>query len=102
MTIKRLLASAATTLVLCVLFTHTAFSQDKTITGTVTDDKGAPIVGATVAAKGTKVATSTSAAGTFKITLPANSSTLTISSVGFAPQDVRITDQTSIQVSLVS
>jgi len=102
MTINRLLAKAATLLLLCVLFTQTAFSQTKTITGTVTDDKGAPLIGATVTAKGSKVGTSTDASGSFKITLPPTSSTLTISSVGFASQDIRITDQTTVQVSMVA
>src|SRR5580704_8216810 len=102
MTIYRLLAKATGFLLLCVLLTQTAFSQSKTISGTVADDKGAPVVGANVTAKGTKVGTITDASGGFKITLPANSSTLTISSIGFAPQDIRITDQTSLQVTLVA
>lgn len=102
MTIYRLLAKATGFLLLCVLLTQTSFSQSKTISGTVADDKGAPVVGANVTAKGTKIGTITDASGSFKITLPATSSTLTISSIGFAPQDIRITDQTSLQVTLVA
>jgi TonB-dependent starch-binding outer membrane protein SusC len=102
MTINRLLAKIAMLLLLCVLFTQTAFSQSKTITGTVTDDKGAPLVGANVTAKGTKVGTTTDASGGFKITMPATSSTLTISSIGFTSQDIRITDQNSVQVTLAT
>ncbi len=86
---------------LCVLFTHTIQAQTKTITGKVTDDKGVPVLGATVTAKGTKVGASTDATGTFHITMPANSSTLVISSVGFTQQEIRITDQTMLNVALV-
>ena len=101
MTIQRLLAITVSLTLICVLFTQTAFSQTKTITGKITDDKGAPIQGATVTAKGTKVGASTDASGSFRITMPPNSSTLVISSVGFAAQEIRITDQTSVDVSLV-
>ncbi|HEX3934781.1 MAG TPA: hypothetical protein VHW43_08890, partial [Puia sp.] len=61
MTIQRLLARFAGFVLLCVLFTQTAFSQTKTITGKVTDDKGGPIPGATVTLKGTSAGASTTA-----------------------------------------
>ena len=61
MTIQRLLTKTVGFILLCVLFTQTAFSQTKSITGKVTDDKGAPIQGATVTVKGTKVGASTAA-----------------------------------------
>ena len=41
-------------LFLCVSFTQLAFSQTKVITGTITDDKGAPVQGASVTVKGVK------------------------------------------------
>jgi len=102
MTIQRMLAKAACLLLLCVLFTLSAFSQTRTITGKVLDDKGAPLSGATVTAKGTKAGASTSADGTYKITVPPTARTLVISSVGFAQQDIPIGDRTSIDVSLVA
>jgi TonB-linked SusC/RagA family outer membrane protein len=101
MTIQRLLAKMVSLTLICVLLTQTSFSQTKTITGKITDEKGVPVQGATVTAKGTKVGASTDAAGSFRIAMPPNSSTLVISSVGFAPQEIRITDQTTVDVSLV-
>ncbi|MDO6432051.1 SusC/RagA family TonB-linked outer membrane protein [Flavitalea sp. BT771] len=102
MTIQRMLAKSVGFVVLCVLFTLTAFSQTKTITGKVSDDKGAPIQGATVAVKGTKSGASTGLDGTYRITVPAGASTLVISSVGYKSQEVAIGDQASIDVALVS
>jgi len=102
MTIQRLLARLACSALLCVLFTHNVFSQNKTITGKVSDDKGAPLAGATVTAKGTKAGASTGADGTFTLTFPSTVTTLTISSVGFTSQDITIGDQTSINVALVA
>lgn len=101
MTIQRLLASLAGSLLLCVLFTLTAFAQTKTITGKITDDKGAPIQGATVSARGTKAGASTGADGTYRITVPSSARTLVISSVGFSSQDITIGAQESINVSMV-
>jgi TonB-dependent starch-binding outer membrane protein SusC len=101
MTIQRLLTKAVGFILLCVLFTQTAFSQTKSITGKVTDDKGAPVQGATVTVKGTKVGASTAADGSFTINVPASTTTLSISSVGFSAQDVSITGQSSVTVALV-
>ncbi len=101
MTIQRLLARLVSFALLCVLFTQTAYSQNKTITGKVSDDKGAPIQGATVTVKGTKAGASTGADGTFRLNAPETATTLVISSVGFTQQEVAIGSQTNIEVSLV-
>src|SRR5258708_5631770 len=100
MTIQRLLTRSVGFLLLCVLFTQTAFSQTKTITGKILDDKGAPVQGATVTVKGFKVATSTAADGSFRVSLPAGATTLSISSVGFTTQDVTIGTQDTFNVAL--
>jgi len=100
MTIQRLLTRLVGFLLLCVLFTQTAFSQTKTITGKILDDKGAPVQGATVTVKGQKVATSTAADGSFRLNLPAGATTLSVSSVGFTTQDVAIGTQDTFNVSL--
>jgi TonB-dependent starch-binding outer membrane protein SusC len=102
MTIKRLLAYTATTLLLCVLFTQTSFAQTKTITGKVTDDKGAPVTGATVVAKGSKSGTSTDANGSFHITVPSAATTLVVSSIGYGSQEIDISSSTDVAVRLTS
>ena len=101
MTIQRLLTRAVSFILLCVLLTQTAFSQTKTISGKVTDDKGAAVQGATVTVKGTKVGASTAADGSFTLAAPASATTLVISSVGFSAQEVAIAGQSAITVSLV-
>jgi len=102
MTIQRLLTKMVSFTLLCVLFTQTAFSQTKTISGKVTDDKGASVQGATVTVKGTKVGASTAADGSFTITAPTSATTLVISSVGFTEQEVAINGQSSVTVALVA
>ncbi len=86
----------------CVMYliSLAAFSQNS-VTGKVTDSKdGTPVTGATVTIKGTKTATQTAADGSFKINAAANS-TLLISSVGFAQQEVKVNANSVANVSLV-
>jgi TonB-linked SusC/RagA family outer membrane protein len=102
MTIQRLLAHAATTLLLCVLFTQTLFAQTKTITGKVTDDKGIPVTGATVVAKGAKAGASTDATGSFHITVPSGVNTLIVSSIGFGTREVDVSASAEVTVALTA
>ncbi len=82
------------------ILTSSLFAQ-KTVSGTVTSAKdNKPFVGATVIVKGTKVATVTSANGTFTIKVPAGSTVLVISSIGFEDEEVNVSSQTSVTVSL--
>ena len=89
-------------LFLCVSFTQLAFSQTKVITGTITDDKGAYVQGASVAVKGAKGGTTTDVNGKFSLTVSAAARSLIVSSVGFNQQEVDISSKTDVGVSLVS
>jgi len=102
MTIQRLLARWVSFTLLCVLFTQNAFSQNKTITGKVSDDKGAPIAGASVTVKGTKNGVNTNADGAFTISVSPTATTLVFSSVGFTSQDIAIGSTTSFTVTLAT
>ena len=101
MTIKRLLRRF-TLLMLCVILTQIAFSQTKTISGKISDDKGNPIQGATISVRGSKGGTTTDATGAFKLNVPTTAKTLLISSVGFAQQEISIGDKETFEVSLVA
>lgn len=65
-----------------MLFGVSAFSQAKTVTGTVNDDSGNPVPFATITETGTKNATLADAAGKFVITQK-GTGTLTFSATGF-------------------
>jgi len=78
-------------------------AQDRVVTGKVTDSKdGTPVIGATVQAKGTRTGTATKNDGTFSISVGSNVTTLVISSVGFATQEVSIEGKSSVEVSFVA
>src|SRR5437764_7482677 len=65
--------------------------QGKRVTGTVTDDKQLPLVGATVSVKGSKISTTTDAIGKFSLTVPDNTQTLVVTYVGMQNREVEIT-----------
>ncbi len=71
----------------------------KKITGLVTDEKGDPIIGATVLLKGSDAGTITSIDGAFSLEVP-EQSFLTISYIGFKPTTLKITAGTSYKITL--
>jgi TonB-dependent starch-binding outer membrane protein SusC len=80
-----------------------SFSQNNvTINGKVTDEGNKPMEGVTVQAQGTKNITLTKKDGTFSIMAPSASSVLVFSSVGFRQQEVTLTGQSQLNVSMVT
>ena len=85
---------------LCILFfigIGVSFAQNR-ISGTVTDENGEPIIGASVLVKGTSVGTSTNIEGKFTLDVPASSRTLVISYVGMKTLEVPV--QASVSARL--
>ncbi|WP_225874622.1 SusC/RagA family TonB-linked outer membrane protein [Pedobacter hiemivivus] len=74
--------------------------QNISITGKVTDEMGVPISGVSVKVKGTKTVVLTNNAGVYKITVPAVSSTLVFSFVGFFTQETLVGNRKEIDVKL--
>jgi TonB-dependent starch-binding outer membrane protein SusC len=87
MTLKRLLYALVLPL---LLLTGQAFSQDKTVTGKVTDATGAPVANASVVVKGGTTGTSTNAEGNFTLRVPASATTLVITSIGYGSREMAI------------
>ena len=85
---------------LAVLISTFTFAQDMTVSGRVTDEKGAGIPGATILVKATKKATVTNDNGEFTISARKGAS-ITVSYVGYLSKDY-IVDGASLNPSLVS
>lgn len=64
-----------------------AFAQNQTVTGTVLDETGEPVIGATVTVTGTKTATITDFDGNYKIDVPKGGK-VTISYIGYLTKTV--------------
>jgi TonB-linked SusC/RagA family outer membrane protein len=75
------------------------FAQNRTVSGTVTDQTGKGVPGVTVTVKGTKNATQTDANGTYRIMAPDNA-TLVFTSVGFENMEMPLAGRSSYDASL--
>ncbi len=71
-----------------------------TVSGTITDDLGDPLIGASVLVKGTSVGTVTDLDGKYSIEVPSGSDVLTISYTGYQTQEKTIGSATVIDVSM--
>lgn len=72
-----------------------AWAQNRQLTGVVVEETNSPLPGASIVVKGTEVGTSTNADGRFTLTLPANSKSLVVSSVGYLTKEVEVTSSMS-------
>ncbi|MEO6232668.1 MAG: TonB-dependent receptor [Ferruginibacter sp.] len=72
----------------------------RAITGKVTNDRGEPLVGVSVQAKGSAKATTTGANGVFNIDVEDNTKTLVFSFVGMLSKEVSIDGKNSLIVAL--
>ncbi|HZY35026.1 MAG TPA: TonB-dependent receptor [Mucilaginibacter sp.] len=79
-----------------------AQNQGTTIKGTVTDDKGVTLPGATVAVKGTALKAVADVNGKYSIDVPAGAKSLLFSFIGMETQEVVIGGRTTINVSLAT
>lgn len=87
--------SLLSALFLCLSFV--VFSQTKNITGTVLDEKGESIIGASISVKGTTTGTITDIDGKFSISVK-NNDFLLISYVGYLEQTVAVDGKASLQI----
>ena len=72
---------------LMLMFSASALAQDQTVTGTVLDELGEPVIGATVTVDGTKTATVTDLDGNYKLSVPKGGK-VTITYIGYMPMTV--------------
>jgi hypothetical protein len=68
-------------------------AAQRTITGRITDDKGAGIARASVQVKNSNTGTTTADDGSFRLTVPSANSVLVISAVGTATQEITVGNQ---------
>ncbi len=97
----KLIASRGVLLLICTLSLLTSSAQVRKISGTVSDDKGIPISGATVTVMGANIATATNINGVFNLDLPQNAKTLVITHVGMEKQEITVGSNSVFQISLL-
>ncbi|MEO6683736.1 MAG: TonB-dependent receptor plug domain-containing protein [Ginsengibacter sp.] len=83
-----------------LIFGSSAFAQGRTISGTVTNDEGAPLSGVSVIVKGTTTGTTTSANGFYSLLIPQNAKQLEFSFLGYTSKVVTITSSSVYSIIL--
>jgi TonB-linked SusC/RagA family outer membrane protein len=71
-----------------------------TINGRIINEKGEPVVGATIAVKGSKLATASNDNGEFSLEFAGNYNTLIVTSIGYAAQEVSINGRNQVIIIL--
>jgi len=82
---------------LCAMIT---FAQERTITGTIKDNNGAPLANASVLVKGTNKGVPSDANGNFSIAVSGKNPVLVISSVNFKTKEISVGTASYLDISL--
>ena len=100
---KHSVLQSACIALLLILCAHSSYSQNNfKVTGKVTDETGKPVPGATVLVKGTTMGTVTAANGSYSLMAPSGTSSLVITSVGFADLEVAINGKSEVNIAIVN
>ena len=94
-----LLNGVALLLLFCVIGTANAFAQQKTITGTVSDATGLPVIGASVLVKGTSTGAVTDVDGKYSLRIQ-EGATLEVSCIGYITKTIIVGESQTIDVVL--
>lgn len=86
-------------ILLCIAVPTEAWAQKQTVTGTVFEKNGEPVIGATVMEKGTANGTSTDIEGKFTINVSPKA-TLVVSYVGYDSQEIPVNGRSYIEVTI--
>src|ERR1700710_406065 len=94
MLLQRLLKKMV--LPMLLLLGMAAEAQNKTVTGKVTDSTGSGLSGISVTVKGKGIGTQTTTDGSYTLSVPAGSTRLVFSSVGYTSKEVSVNAASSI------
>lgn len=88
------------TLLLAMFLALPAFSQQITVQGTVVDESGEAVIGASVVVTGTSNGTATDLDGRFTLSNVPSNAVLQVSYVGYTPQQVSVNGKSTVFVQL--
>jgi TonB-linked SusC/RagA family outer membrane protein len=80
----------------------TAWAQQRTVTGTVTEDNGSALPGVSVVVKGTTTGIITDAQGKYTLNIDTEDAVLTFSFIGYITQDVPVQARSIVDVQMTT
>jgi TonB-linked SusC/RagA family outer membrane protein len=84
------------------LYAPPLLAQERTVSGTITDEVSSPIPGVNILVKGTTQGTISDVEGTFRLEVPESAETLVFSFVGYQTQEVPIGTQSTVNVQMAT
>lgn len=84
-----------------IIATNVALAQSKTVTGTVVDNTGEPIIGASVIVDGSTIGTITDFDGNFSLANVPDNANVKISFIGYLPQAISVSGKSILKITLV-
>ncbi len=97
---KTWLGRMTSLLVALAISSTLVFAQTKTVTGTIVDEMGEPIIGANVVVAGTTNGATTDIDGNFSITDVANNATLKVTYIGYKEQTISVAGKNKFNIAL--
>ena len=97
---KKVYARAIRLTVLLLLSLAAAHAQERTVSGTVTDETGSTMPGVNVLLKGTAAGTVTDVNGKFQLLVPGDDAVLVFTFVGYAAQEIPVAGRSVVDVPL--
>lgn len=76
-------------------------AQNKSITGKVLDESNEPLPGVNIVLKGTTIGTISDTNGSFKLQVPQDAKTISLTYIGYIVQEINVAGKTNIEVKLV-
>ncbi len=89
------------TILMSVLVSVFAQAQERTVSGTVTDETGQGLPGVNVLLKGTTTGVPTNVDGTYRISVPGDDAVLVFRFLGYTSQEITVGSQTTINVEML-
>jgi len=97
---RKLYRKVSLTAALLLMFTSALLAQERTVSGTVTDETGGAMPGVNVLVKGTSTGTASDSDGNFKISIENDNSVLLFTFVGYATAEVVVGSRSVVNVQL--
>ncbi|HEX7013931.1 MAG TPA: SusC/RagA family TonB-linked outer membrane protein, partial [Cyclobacteriaceae bacterium] len=85
---------------IALILTSSALAQERSVSGTVTDESGNSMPGVSVVIKGTTQGTATDADGRYTLRVPGDDAVLVFSFVGYSPSEVQVGSRSVVDVAM--
>ncbi len=100
MIMKKIYMRLSMTAALLLMLASVVLAQERTVTGTVTDESGSGMPGVNVLVRGTSIGTATDANGGYSISVPGNDAVLIFSFIGYESKEESVGTRSTVDIAM--